>query len=54
MQIKKIFVAGNTIVDSVKVNIKKSHNDLLKKYNIKSKKFFLSIHESNEDSADGV
>lgn len=52
IDMKKIFVTGNTIVDSVKKNIKKNHSDLLEKYNIESKKFFLvSLHrQENVDN----
>ena len=49
---KKIFVTGNTIVDSVKSNLKNSDNDLLKKYHIKPKEFFVvSLHrQENVDN----
>ena len=49
---KKIFVTGNTIVDSVKKNLENSHIELLEKYNVKPKKFFLvSLHrQENVDN----
>jgi len=49
---KKIFVTGNTIVDSVKKNLENSHSRLLEKYNVKPKKFFLvSLHrQENVDN----
>jgi len=49
---KKIFVTGNTIVDSVKKNLENSFNGLLTKYNIKEKEYFLvSIHrQENVDN----
>ena len=42
---KKIFVTGNTIVDSIKKNLHNSHNDMLGENNIEPKKFFVvSLH----------
>ena len=50
---KKIFVTGNTIVDSVKKNLQNSHSDILGKNNIEPKEFFVaSLHrqENVDDS----
>lgn len=49
---RKIFVTGNTIVDSVKKNIEYSKSSLLEEHNLVTKKFFLvSIHrQENVDN----
>lgn len=42
---KKIFVTGNTIVDSVIKNVKKTNMDILNKFKLEPKEYFLiSIH----------